>query len=88
MSGGTLFEQRSFYTALYHAQRCLEICEEHGIGDFDLAYAYEALARAYGVAGETDAASRYETQAREAAERISEQENRDLAFSDLETLSQ
>src|SRR5437868_5663202 len=27
--------------ALYHATRCLEICEEHGIGDFDIAYAYE-----------------------------------------------
>jgi DNA-binding transcriptional MerR regulator len=72
--------------ALYHAHRCLEICEEHGIGDFDLAYAYEALARAHGVAGETPAASRYEQQAREAAERIAEQDNRELVFSDLETL--
>lgn len=34
--------------ALHHAHRCLEICEMHGIGDFDLAYAYEALARAHG----------------------------------------
>src|SRR5690606_16440823 len=36
--------------ALHHARRCLEICEAHGIGDFDLAFAYEALARASAVA--------------------------------------
>src|SRR5437879_3844957 len=30
--------------SLFHAQRCLEICEAHKIGDFPLAYAYEALA--------------------------------------------
>jgi DNA-binding transcriptional MerR regulator len=72
--------------ALYHAGRCLEICEEHGIADFDLAYAYEALARAHAVAGETDAAGRYEKHAREAGERIAEQDDRDLLFSDLETL--
>ena len=30
---------------LYHAQLAHDICAEHGIGDFDLAYAFEALAR-------------------------------------------
>jgi len=73
--------------ALYHAQRCLEICEDQRIGGFDLAYAYEALARAHGVAGESDKASRYEREAREAGARITEQDDRDLLFSDLETLS-
>src|SRR5438067_11801420 len=38
--------------ALWHARRCLELCERHGIGDFDLAFAYEALARAHAVAGD------------------------------------
>jgi uncharacterized protein YndB with AHSA1/START domain len=33
-------------TALRHAGRCRTICEEHGLGDFDLAYAHEATARA------------------------------------------
>jgi hypothetical protein len=50
--------------ALHHARRCLEICEEHGIGDFDLAYAYEGLARAHALAGQPEAASRYEARAR------------------------
>ena len=31
--------------ARFHGERCLEICEANGIGDFDLAYAYEAIAR-------------------------------------------
>jgi hypothetical protein len=38
--------------ALHHARRCLEICREEGIGDFDLAFAHEALARANRVAGD------------------------------------
>jgi hypothetical protein len=36
--------------ALYHANRCLKITEEAGVGDWDLAFAYEALTRAYAVA--------------------------------------
>jgi hypothetical protein len=31
--------------AVWHARRCLEWCEQAGLGDWDLAYAYEALAR-------------------------------------------
>jgi hypothetical protein len=72
--------------ALHHAQRCLEICERHGIADFDLAYAYEALARANAVAGQADAARRYEKQARGAAELVADDEDRAHVFSDLETL--
>jgi DNA-binding transcriptional MerR regulator len=72
--------------ALAHARRCLELCERHGIRDFDLAYAYEALARAHHVAGDTDAARRYAEQARAAAELVSDQEDRELVDSDLATL--
>ena len=32
--------------AFHHARRCLAICETHGLGDWDLAAAWEALARA------------------------------------------
>ena len=72
--------------AIYHAERCLEICERHGIGDFDLAYAYEALARAHGVAGDADTAARFEREARGAAKLVAEQDDREHVFSDLETL--
>lgn len=32
--------------ALHHGGRCLEICQKNGLGDFCLAFAYEALAAA------------------------------------------
>ena len=37
--------------ALHHADRCLALCRDHDLGDFDLGFAYEAHARAHAVAG-------------------------------------
>src|SRR5262245_7614484 len=50
--------------ALHHAQRCLAICEAEGIGDFDLAFANEALARASHVAGRPEDTREYVALAR------------------------
>ena len=72
--------------ALHHAGRVLDICREHGIGDWDLAFAYEALARAYAVAGDAERAREFTDQALAAAEDIVEQEDRDLLIADLETI--
>jgi hypothetical protein len=72
--------------ALYHAQRCLDICQEHGIGDWDLAFAYEALARAQATAGDVDATRRYVDQARTAATDIAQQDDRDQLLKDLATI--
>jgi len=72
--------------ALHHARRCLQIVEEHGVGDFDLACAYEALARAHATAGERDAAERYEAQGRDAAARIEDDDDRALVVGDLDSL--
>jgi hypothetical protein len=72
--------------ALHHARRCLEICEEHAIGGFDLAYAYEALARAHDVAGDRDTAVDYAERAFESAGRVTDEEDRELLLSDLATL--
>jgi DNA-binding transcriptional MerR regulator len=72
--------------ALHHARRCLQIVEEHGVGDFDLACAYEALARAHATAGEREPAARYEALGREAAARIADADDRELVISDLDTL--
>src|SRR4051812_7203181 len=72
--------------ALFHAGRCLQIVDEHGIGDFDVACAYEALARAHAVAGEREAARRYEGLGREAAQRIEDADDRDLVLADLDAL--
>ncbi|HEY4689660.1 MAG TPA: hypothetical protein VIK33_10140 [Anaerolineae bacterium] len=72
--------------ALYHARRCLEICQQNGIGDFDLAFAYEALARASAIAGQHAEREQYLALAREAAEHIAEQDDKDLLLSDLATM--
>jgi hypothetical protein len=72
--------------ARFHGQRCLEICEEHGIGDFDLAYAYEALARAAAVSGDMPERDRRLAQARTAAEAVADPEDREHLDGDLATV--
>jgi DNA-binding transcriptional MerR regulator len=71
--------------ARYHAQRVLQLCQRHGLADWDLAFAYEALARAESVAGDLAAAAAYVTQAR--AIPIAEPEDRELLDSDLATIT-
>ena len=72
--------------AQFHAQRCLDICQANGLGDFDLAFAYEALARAAAVAGQPDARDRYLALARAAGEQIAEADDREIFFNDLATI--
>src|SRR5664279_814163 len=71
---------------LHHAQRVLDLCQEHGIRDWDLAFAYEALARAHAVAGDSAQARAYTEQALAAAENILESDDRELVLSDLESI--
>ena len=76
-------EQVGREPALHHAQRCLATCQANDIEDFDLAFAYEALARASAIAGRSDDAATYAGLARRAGERIGEPEEREIFFSDL-----
>jgi hypothetical protein len=71
---------------LHHAQRVLDICQENGLGDFDLAFAYEALARGHAIAGDPQQARAYTEQALAAAEDIKEDDDRELLVTDLETI--
>ncbi|MFN2468329.1 MAG: hypothetical protein ABR521_09420 [Gaiellaceae bacterium] len=74
--------------ALYHAQRCLDWCEGgEGLEDFDLPYAYEALARAHLLAGNADEAHRYQRLACELGEQIADDEDRELFLRDIESLT-
>lgn len=73
--------------AVHHAQRCLDHCVEHGIGDWDLAFAYEALARAHKVAGNEEEYRRNLRLAREAARKIAEDDDRELVERDLAELA-
>jgi DNA-binding transcriptional MerR regulator len=72
--------------ALFHARKVLEICQREGIGDFDLAFAYEALARACAIGGDTAEAHRWAELARAACAEIAEDEDRKIVIGDLETL--
>lgn len=57
-----------------------------GLGDFDLAFAYEALARGHALNGDPARAREFTEQALAAAEDIAEDDDRDLPRSDLETI--
>lgn len=71
---------------LHHAQRVLDICRENGIGDWDLGFAYEALARGSAVAGDAEAARMWTERALAAAEDIAEEQERAMLMADLETI--
>ncbi len=68
---------------LYHAQRCLDQCLAYTIGDFDLAYAYEAAARAHACARQTGEAQQYQQLAEKAGKQIAEEEDRQQFQKDL-----
>ncbi len=73
--------------SLHHARRCLEQCRTHGIGDFDLAFAHEALARAHAAAGDADEARRHAQLARDAGEAIADDEDRQHLLNELKSIS-
>jgi DNA-binding transcriptional MerR regulator len=73
--------------AVHHAQRCLDHCLENGIGDWDLAFAYEALARAHKVAGDSDEFQRNLALAQNAGKKIVEAEDRELFEKDVAELA-
>jgi hypothetical protein len=75
------------HAALYHAERCLSICEKHKIGDFDIAFAYEAMARAYATLGsKSTEVKRYLTLAKKAAGNIAKADDEKYFLSELKTV--
>jgi DNA-binding transcriptional MerR regulator len=75
-------------SAVWHARRCLAYAETPGGGqeDWDVASAYEALARAHAVAGDAAAALEWKSKAVAALEGIADQDDRDVIEGDLATL--
>ena len=71
--------------ALWHARRCLDLCTRYEIADWDLAYAHEAMARAYSVLGDEAACARHVAAAREVE--IAEGDDRELLEKDLATIA-
>jgi DNA-binding transcriptional MerR regulator len=72
--------------ALWHARRCLAINEANGVADWDIAAAYEAMARAHLVAGDTAQVALWKAKATAALEAIADKDDRDVIEGDLATL--
>ena len=72
--------------AVRHARRCVEITEGAGLRDFDLAFAYEGMARALALSGEDQEARVFADRAAAAGEEIAEADDRQIFMSDLATL--
>jgi hypothetical protein len=72
--------------ALYHAQRCMEICQKNNIADFDIAFAFEAMTRAHAIAGNQTESKKYLQLAKEAGEKIKEKADKDYLFNELKTI--
>ncbi len=67
-----------------HAESCLRWCRENDLADWDLAYAYEALARASKLAGDDATAAAYLEQARTVP--IADADDREHVDEDLATM--
>ena len=72
---------------LYHAQRCLQVTLDNDLKDFDLAFAYEAMARAYALAGEKEDTAKYFSLAEEAGNQITKEGDREYFMGELKTIS-
>jgi hypothetical protein len=71
--------------ALIHALECLKLCHENGIGDFDIAFAHESVARAYAALGNKENFKTYYANAIEFGNKIAGKDDRDYFFNDLKT---
>ena len=72
--------------ALWHARRCLAINEANDTADWDLASAYEAMARAYLTAGDTAQVAMWKARATAALDGIADADDREVVEGDLATL--
>ncbi len=70
--------------AIGYAKETLKLTEEHDFKGFDLAYAYESIARANAALNYTEECKKWYEKAGEAGELIEGTEDKKLFMSDLE----
>lgn len=70
-------------SALLHGLASLDLCSANDIGDFDLAFGYEAVARAYSVLGFDDKVKEYKELALKAAEDIKDKGDKEYTLSEI-----
>ncbi|MFW9950659.1 MAG: hypothetical protein ACFFKA_11125 [Candidatus Thorarchaeota archaeon] len=69
--------------ALYHAEKCLELTEKNKISDFDLVFAYEAMARSSALLKNKKKFEKYNDLAIKAGEKIKKKDDKDYFFGEL-----
>jgi hypothetical protein len=71
--------------ALRHAIRCMDLTKEHSdlMKDFDHAYAFEALSRAYALGGQQEDSLFFLQKAEQAGQKIQDEEDRNIFLSDF-----
>lgn len=72
--------------ALHHARKSEKLCLEHDLGAFDLGFAYEAMARAYAVSGETAGQERCIGLALQTAEKVDKEENKNWLLKNIDSV--
>ena len=72
--------------SLWHARRCLEINEAAGVADWDIAAAYEAMARAHLAAGDMAQVAAWKAKAVAALDAIADADDREIVEGDIATL--
>lgn len=70
---------------LYHAGRCLKITLSNELKDFDLAFAYEAMARACDLAEDEVESAKFFALAKDAGVEIADKNDRKYFFSELKS---
>lgn len=73
-------------TSMWHARRCLALCEEYGFENFLPASAHEAISRAWCVLGDFDEARRERDLAYGLAVDLEDEDDRGVIESDLASL--
>lgn len=72
--------------ALHHARKSEKLCLEHDLGEFDLGFAYEAIARAYAMSGDAVDQERYMNLALETAEKVEMEANRSWLLKNIDSV--
>lgn len=73
-------------SAILHGKESLRLCQDNNIGDFDLAFAYESIARAYSIINDTENVEHYLKKAHDAASKIKNPEDREYLISELQSI--
>jgi hypothetical protein len=75
------------HEALFYAEKTLNMCLDNNIGDFDLAFGYEAMARAFALQAEKKKElEKYLALAKEAGKKIEKKDDRNYFLGELKTI--